>query len=233
MANTILNVLTNPGLVLVVIATLLAFVGLSLWDWLISRETNTLLTAISRSSYRLVHSGLEGDHFFDADLFLGVPENINRFSAWFTGAIEAGDVDYLAFIEKAEGPVGTLTSKDLLSAQTGIPAFVVRPRRRLLSNTIKGARIRSEGIVKPGDRVVIVSDVVTTGGTLLEAIKLLEAKRAKVKQAIALYDREDEGFEQSEFDKRGIRIKTMIRKSELEASTGEQLERSRKKGVVS
>jgi len=46
-----------------------------------------------------------------------------------------------------------------------------------------------EGPVQPGDDVVIVEDVVTTGGSSLEAIEKAEAFGLKIKQVIAIIDR--------------------------------------------
>lgn len=46
-----------------------------------------------------------------------------------------------------------------------------------------------EGPVSPGDEVVIVEDVVTTGGSSLEAIEKVEAYGLKVKLVVAIIDR--------------------------------------------
>ena len=50
-----------------------------------------------------------------------------------------------------------------------------------------------EGPVKPGDRVVIVEDVVTTGGSSLKAIKYCEEFGLKVERVIAIIDRMEGG----------------------------------------
>ena len=52
-----------------------------------------------------------------------------------------------------------------------------------------------EGPVKPGDEVVIVEDVVTTGGSSLEAIERVEAFGLKVTGVIAIIDRMEGGAE--------------------------------------
>jgi len=52
-----------------------------------------------------------------------------------------------------------------------------------------------EGPVKSGDRVVIVEDVVTTGGSSLEAIKRVEEAGLKVAGVIAIIDRMEGGAE--------------------------------------
>lgn len=50
-----------------------------------------------------------------------------------------------------------------------------------------------EGPVKPGDRVVIVEDVVTTGGSSLKAIKHAEEFGLKVERVLAIIDRMEGG----------------------------------------
>ncbi len=52
-----------------------------------------------------------------------------------------------------------------------------------------------EGPVQPGDSVVIVEDVVTTGGSSLQAIERVEAFGLKVERVIAIIDRMEGGAE--------------------------------------
>ena len=52
-----------------------------------------------------------------------------------------------------------------------------------------------EGPVREGDRVVIVEDVVTTGGSSLEAIQRVEDAGIKVAAVIAIIDRMEGGAE--------------------------------------
>jgi len=52
-----------------------------------------------------------------------------------------------------------------------------------------GSKQRVEGRVKPGDRVAIVDDVLTTGGSVLQAIEEVEKLGAKVVAVICIVDR--------------------------------------------
>jgi len=52
-----------------------------------------------------------------------------------------------------------------------------------------------EGPVKPGQKVVIVEDVVTTGGSSLQAIERVEEFGLEVEQVIAIIDRMEGGAE--------------------------------------
>jgi len=50
-----------------------------------------------------------------------------------------------------------------------------------------------EGDVRPGDRVVILEDVITTGASTIQAIKAARAFGLEILKVVALVDREDEG----------------------------------------
>lgn len=76
-----------------------------------------------------------------------------------------------------------------------------------------------EGPVSPGDEVVIVEDVVTTGGSSLEAIEKCEAFGLKVKRVIAIIDRLEGGA--NAFTSRGYSFASLlsIRDFGIEPST--------------
>jgi orotate phosphoribosyltransferase len=52
-----------------------------------------------------------------------------------------------------------------------------------------GSKELVEGQVKPGDRVVVIDDVLTTGGSVLQAIEAVEALGAKVVRVVCICDR--------------------------------------------
>lgn len=66
-----------------------------------------------------------------------------------------------------------------------------------------------EGPVKSGDRVVVVEDVVTTGGSSLKAIERLEAAGIKVDGVIAILDRMEGGAEA--FTSRGYSFRSLLK----------------------
>lgn len=52
-----------------------------------------------------------------------------------------------------------------------------------------------EGDLSPGDRVAIVEDVVTTGGSTIKAIERAKAEGLKVERVVALIDRQEGGMD--------------------------------------
>lgn len=75
----------------------------------------------------------------------------------------------------------------LLSGQTGHPlkAFIVRKEAKQhgMQKMIEGPAIQA------GDHVVMVEDVITTGGSVLKAIQEVESLKAKVVKVVCLVDR--------------------------------------------
>ena len=70
----------------------------------------------------------------------------------------------------------------------------------------KGQQV--EGPVQAGDEVVIVEDVVTTGGSSLKAIEYAEAHGLKVREVIAIVDRMEGGREN--FEGAGYQLRTLL-----------------------
>ncbi len=69
-----------------------------------------------------------------------------------------------------------------------IHAFSVRKRAKRHG---KGRRI--EGCFEPGARVVIVEDVITTGGSALQACEAVRAEQGDVLAVLAMVDRQESG----------------------------------------
>lgn len=67
-----------------------------------------------------------------------------------------------------------------------IQAFVVRKAQKE-----HGIPARLEGNVREGDRVVVVDDVITTGGSTLQAIRACRASGLHVVRAVVLVDRQE------------------------------------------
>jgi orotate phosphoribosyltransferase len=65
-----------------------------------------------------------------------------------------------------------------------------------------------EGPVKPGDEAVIVEDVVTTGGSSLEAIERAESFGLKVRGVVAIVDRLEGGA--AAFAARGYSLSSLL-----------------------
>jgi len=70
-----------------------------------------------------------------------------------------------------------------------------------------------EGPVEKGDRVVVIEDVVTTGGSALQAINAVRELGCEVKKVIAVVDREEGGREN--LGKEGFLLEAIFTAAEL------------------
>jgi orotate phosphoribosyltransferase len=70
-----------------------------------------------------------------------------------------------------------------------------------------------EGPFDPSDRVVVIEDVITTGGSALKAIETVRAAGAVVLAVLAVVDREEGGREAIEAA--GVAVASMARVSEI------------------
>ena len=97
-----------------------------------------------------------------------------------------------------------------LAGQRQIPlrGFIVRKESKQHG---KGRDV--EGPVQPGDRAVIVEDVVTTGGSSLQAIERVEQFGMQVQEVVAIVDRLEGGAEA--FAQRGYRFRSLLTITDL------------------
>lgn len=72
-----------------------------------------------------------------------------------------------------------------------------------------------EGPFRPGDRVVIIEDVITTGGSALRAVEVVRREGGEVLGVLALIDREEGGRETVEGA--GLPVHALARATEIVA----------------
>lgn len=76
-----------------------------------------------------------------------------------------------------------------------------------------GRNRRIEGNFREGDQVIVVDDVITTGGSTLKAIEAIEEEGGKVVVALVLVDREEGGREAIE--QKGIPVYALFTRKQL------------------
>ena len=69
-----------------------------------------------------------------------------------------------------------------------------------------------EGPFNPGDRVVVIEDVITTGGSALKAISAIRQASGQILGLLALVDREEGGREMIEAEGISVRVLTPARR---------------------
>lgn len=77
-----------------------------------------------------------------------------------------------------------------------------------------GRMLQVEGPeLKPGEEVVLIDDVATTGGSIVDAISILKGMQVKVREAIVLVDRQDGAAET--LSKHGCSLISIFKASEF------------------
>jgi uridine monophosphate synthetase len=119
------------------------------------------------------------------------------------GTTQPPSVVRLAAIPYAALPIGTAVALEL-----DLP--LIYPRREVKTH---GTGRQIEGAFKPGDRAIVLDDLITTGGSKLTAIEPLEAAGLAVKDVVVLIDREQGGRE--ELEAAGYRLHAVLRLGEM------------------
>ncbi|MEK6737079.1 MAG: orotate phosphoribosyltransferase [Planctomycetota bacterium] len=105
-------------------------------------------------------------------------------------------------------PIAVATAMTSGMEGKGINAFVVRKVAKE-----HGLKKLIEGDVHPGDRVVIVDDVITTGQSTIDAIERARNEGLQVVKAVVLVDRQEGGRENIE--KVGVQVESVFTISDL------------------
>jgi orotate phosphoribosyltransferase len=87
----------------------------------------------------------------------------------------------------------------VLAFNLSVPFLYVRKEEKEHG---RGRRI--EGILQPGDKVLVLDDVITTGKNILEAVEAIRAEGGVVEDALVLLDRQQGG--EANLRKAGVRL---------------------------
>jgi len=130
-------------------------------------------------------SGIASPFYIDLRVVITYPEVLARIGALMAELVRRVPADRIAGIPYAGLPLAVATS-----LAGGFP--LVYPRRE---EKAYGTKRRIEGLFEPGDRVVVIDDIITDGASKFEAIQPLEAAGLVVKDLVILIDREQGGAE--------------------------------------
>jgi orotate phosphoribosyltransferase len=161
-------------------------------------------------------SGAKSDFYVDARVTTLDPR----------GACLIGEIGWASVKETAAklgrrvNAIGGLTlGADPIALSIGVAAHRQDPSVPLRVFTVRkstkkhGRQKRIEGNFSPGDSVVIVDDVITTGGSTLQAIDAIEAAGGKIAFVIVLVDRQEGGRENIE--KRDYKVVPIFTRADL------------------
>tara|TARA_B100000809_G_C14968798_1_gene470114 strand:- start:162 stop:698 length:537 start_codon:yes stop_codon:yes gene_type:complete len=151
----------------------------------------------------LLRSGTTSNIYFDKYLFESDPVLLREIAAAMQPLVP-NDVDALAALEMGGIPVGTL-----LSQGTGLPLLFVRKEAKAY-----GTCKLAEGGKVEGQRLLIIEDVVTSGGQILLSAKALRDRGAIIDTVLCVVDRESGGTEN--LAEEGLTLRPLFRRSDLQ-----------------
>src|SRR3954471_14726690 len=123
-------------------------------------------------------SGRKSNYSLDKYLFETQPDVLLALGKLFAEKVTS-EVDRIAGAE-----LGAVALAGATSMACGKPFVIIRNQKKDY-----GTSKLVEGKLDPGERVMIVEDVLTTGGQVIEAAKSIEAVDAKVVKIVAVIDR--------------------------------------------
>jgi orotate phosphoribosyltransferase len=152
----------------------------------------------------VLRSGRTADHYFDKYRFESDPALLADIVTAMVPLVPP-DVEGLAGLEFGGVPIATM-----LSSVTGLPAYFVRkePKRYGTEKVCEGGDIA-------GRRLLIVEDVVTTGGQIALSAQDLRAEGAFVEHALCVIDREGGGADVVGAE--GIALRALFSMGDLES----------------
>ncbi len=117
-------------------------------------------------------------------------------------------VDPEAFHRVAGIPTAGIPFASLLSFFLAKPFLYVRKEP-----AVRGRGRRVEGLLHPGDAVLVVDDLVASGQSLLTAANAITAEGGVVHDALVLIDRQEGG--EKALARAGIRLHSLVKMSEV------------------
>lgn len=158
-------------------------------------ERTRLLEIVREKSYEerevTLTSGRKSTFYID-----GKQTSLDPEGAYLVGKVLyemlRGKVDAVGGPTLGADPIVTAVALTSYMEGNPIAAFIIRKEPK---GHGKGLWIEGDKALEKGTKVAIVEDVVTTGGSLLKAIKVAEEHGLQVAQVVALVDREEGGKE--------------------------------------
>jgi orotate phosphoribosyltransferase len=150
----------------------------------------------------ILRSGRKSNYYLDKYRFETQPDVLIELGK-LLGQRVSGSVDRIAGAELGAVPLATAAAM-----AAGKPFVIVRNQKKDY-----GTSKLVEGVLNAGDTVLIVEDVLTTGGQVLEAAKTLKDAGAKIDRIVAVIDRQ-EGAEEN-IRRAGFEFEALFRSEEL------------------
>jgi len=162
--------------------------------------------ALQFGAFKLT-SGKISPYYIDLRIVPSFPDAFQKVCSFYVKFINE-EIGVKNFERIAGIPVAGIPFASLLAYNLKKPFLYIRKGVRL-----HGRQRRIEGIIAPGNRVLVIDDLITTGLSLKEAAKAITAEGGVTTGAVVLLDREEGGREKLE--ESGIKLHALLKISEI------------------
>jgi len=167
---------------------------------------NELIKRVKETAYLegdfILRSGKRSKYYLDKYLFETCPDILKALGEEFAKYV-GDDVTLIAGAE-----LGGVALAAATAMETGKNWVIIRNSKKGY-----GTGRLIEGVLKQGDVVLLVEDIATTGGQVLEAAKVITEAGAKVKKIIAVIDRKQGAGEN--ITAAGYKFESLLTKDDL------------------
>jgi orotate phosphoribosyltransferase len=177
--------------------------------------------ALKFGTFKLT-SGEISPYYMDLRIVPSFPDAFKRICDLYVELIKT-DIGADGFDRIAGIPTAGISFASIAAYQLKKPFLYVRTAKRE-----HGRRRSVEGILLPGDRVLLMDDLITKGGSIFKASEAVRAEGGVVTDTVVLMNREENGKQNLAKDR--IKLHYLLTTSELahkmhdmEAITQEQL----------
>jgi orotate phosphoribosyltransferase len=153
-------------------------------------------------------SGKTSNYYFNCKPTTMDPEGMYLIGNILFDMLANADVSAAGGLTLGADPIANALSLISYQKKKPIKSFVVRKDAKN-----HGTKSGIEGNITLGERVVIIDDVITTGGSTITAIEIAREAGLKIDRVIALVDREEGGREN--IKKHIDRVDAVLTRSEI------------------
>jgi orotate phosphoribosyltransferase len=151
----------------------------------------------------ILKSGQKSDIYIDVRSSISYPKLFKIICDVYSYELKSLDFNFICGV-----PYSALTFASAIAYKDGIPMLLKRKEVKSY-----GTKKILEGDYQENDKCVIIEDVITTGGSILDTISILEEHHIKVTDIITLIDRQQGGVDM--LNDKGYNVKSIIKLQEI------------------
>jgi orotate phosphoribosyltransferase len=175
-----------------------------------SRLVALLAERSARQGQFTLASGKQSKYYVDARLTTMSPEGLSVIGPLALSTLRQSgwEIDAVGGLTLGADPISYAISYASADSLRPLRAFTVRKEAKS-----HGTGKIIEGPFKEGDRVAVIEDVITTGGSALRAIEAVRAANGIVAGVLALVDREEGG--RQAIEAAGVSVISLVLASQI------------------